>query len=707
MLLVGLVALPALSGFAAAQTKSLKLYYIHTGERAEITYKRNGQYLASGLKKINWHLRDWRRNEPTKMDPKLLDLVWEAYRQSGSKDYIHVISGYRAPASNNLLRSRGRGVAKNSQHTLGKALDFYLPDVKVSKLREIGLKMGVGGVGFYPKSGSPFVHLDTGSVRHWPRMSRQELVRVFPKGDTMHVPTDGKPLARYEQAVAAYERKRKSGKLIPEGPATAGGGNFFQRLAALNNTEDDEEDDSANATAPAPRAVRTQAAPTPAAAEPVAEPAEPDQPQVAALPPSRIPVPMIAPRGTLANQGASIALAAITPTPEPEPAPVAETEVALAREETPEEPIEEVTPTDENQEGIILASLSVPVPAQRPELTIRPAVDTAAQSVADSEIRTDTDDDRPRPDSILVEQADTPEPSSKLALVDSAPDPSPETRGTLVAALTPSEIEDLRSRVTSTLGASRPAAPTPVASIPAAGQPAAKQAISDIRVASLQPAAEQGVKSTVTVPVPQVSPSAIPSTGTATVTAVESDAAIETAPEMEPAESNPAESTIGEPEIRTFKGILLASLPVPRRNPQPVEQIAIAVATAGATPAGNVEKIQVASLETAKPASAKSATVQNTAAQAPTGLVGRTISLDRYSAPLDNTSTIGQFALATQTTIRDLSDVRAPAYGRNVIRQVPDTILVQSFAPQPFGPGSNTFSGRAVNAMNFAKRRIN
>ena len=124
------------AGLASAQTKSLKLYYIHTGEKADIVYKKNGQYIASGLKKINWHLRDWRRNEPTKMDPKLLDLVWEAYRQSGSKGYITVISGYRSPASNSMLRQRGRGVAKNSQHTLGKALDFYLPDVKLSKLRD-------------------------------------------------------------------------------------------------------------------------------------------------------------------------------------------------------------------------------------------------------------------------------------------------------------------------------------------------------------------------------------------------------------------------------------------------------------------------------------------------------------------------------------------------------------------------------------------
>ncbi|MGO4842133.1 DUF882 domain-containing protein, partial [Rhizobiaceae sp. 2RAB30] len=112
----------------------------------------------------------------------------------------HFVSDYLSPATNSLLRSRYNGVAKKSKHMLGKAMDFYLPDVKLKKLREIGLKMQGGGVGYYPTSGSPFVHFDVGNVRHWPKMSRKELVALFPNGKTLHVPSDGKPLPGFEQA---------------------------------------------------------------------------------------------------------------------------------------------------------------------------------------------------------------------------------------------------------------------------------------------------------------------------------------------------------------------------------------------------------------------------------------------------------------------------------------------------------------------------
>jgi len=200
--------------------QSLKLYNIHTKERAEIVFRRNGSYDRAGLRKINAFLRDWREDEPTTMDPALLDLVWDVYRRSGSNDYIHVVSAYRSPKTNGMLRRRSSGVAKNSIHMKGKALDFYLPDVKLAKLRELGLKLHFGGVGYYPTAGAPFVHLDTGSVRHWPRMSRQELVRVFPDGKTMHVPTDGKPLSGYALAKAESEARR-AGKPVAVAAATA------------------------------------------------------------------------------------------------------------------------------------------------------------------------------------------------------------------------------------------------------------------------------------------------------------------------------------------------------------------------------------------------------------------------------------------------------------------------------------------------------
>lgn len=192
-----------------AETRALKIYYVHTNERAQVVFKKNGRYVNSGLKQLNYLLRDWRRNEPTRMDPRLFDLVWQVYQMSGSHDYIHVISGYRSAQTNNMLRIRTAhsGVAKNSQHMLGKAMDFYLPDVNLERLWEIGLRQQAGGVGYYPSSGSPFVHMDVGNVRHWPRMSRRELMALFPDGKTMHIPNDGHPLEHYAQAVAEYRAR--------------------------------------------------------------------------------------------------------------------------------------------------------------------------------------------------------------------------------------------------------------------------------------------------------------------------------------------------------------------------------------------------------------------------------------------------------------------------------------------------------------------
>jgi hypothetical protein len=102
---------------------------------------------------------------------------------------------------------------------LGKAMDFYIPGVKLQTLRALAMQLQVGGVGYYPRSGSPFVHLDVGRVRAWPRMSRQELASIFPNGRTMHVPADGRPLPGYAQAVANHNKHIQSGSI--ENAATA------------------------------------------------------------------------------------------------------------------------------------------------------------------------------------------------------------------------------------------------------------------------------------------------------------------------------------------------------------------------------------------------------------------------------------------------------------------------------------------------------
>jgi uncharacterized protein YcbK (DUF882 family) len=352
---IALMAFISVSGFAHADTRTLKLHFVHTGEKAEITYKRNGKYIDSGLQQANRILRDFRRNEPTKMDPKLLDLVWEVYQASGSRGYINVISAYRSPTTNSMLRSRGRGVAKNSQHTLGRAMDFFLTDVKLSKVREIGLKMGAGGVGFYPTSGSPFVHLDTGRVRHWPRMSRQELARIFPDGKTMHVPTDGKPLPRYEQALAEYKSKGKQSAIVvasAEEPKKKG---FFERLAGGADDEASEDDEG----------------PTPGitSARPVA---------VAA-----------APAETADESGESAALSAGVNAPPPpqaggQAAPVPSAEVGQGAPENvpvPEFP-ERATETAQSDEGgeDELSADRIPVPTRRPEPVMTASVAAPAES---------------------------------------------------------------------------------------------------------------------------------------------------------------------------------------------------------------------------------------------------------------------------------------------------------------------------------------
>lgn len=244
-LLLGALVAPAIMTMgtqAHAETRSLKLYFVHTGEKAVITFKRNGVYDRQGLQQLNRFLRDWRRNQPTKMDPRLFDLIWEVYRKSGSRTYINVVCGFRSPETNSMLRSRTKGVADKSQHILGKAMDFYIPDVKLARLREIGMKMQVGGVGFYPHSGSPFVHMDVGNVRAWPRMSRSDLVRLFPDGRTLHIPTDGKPLPGYQQAMADYKRRVGSThiEIADTGPSKKKG-----FLAALFGGGADEEEDTA------------------------------------------------------------------------------------------------------------------------------------------------------------------------------------------------------------------------------------------------------------------------------------------------------------------------------------------------------------------------------------------------------------------------------------------------------------------------------
>jgi uncharacterized protein YcbK (DUF882 family) len=232
---------------ANGDTRTIHLYHAHTHESISATYLVNGQYDTNVLQQLNWFLRDWRRDEPTNMDPRLFDVVWEAYRSAGAGDQVvNVVSAYRSPETNAMLRARSRAVAKYSQHMLGKAMDTTMPGMPMSQIREIGMRMQRGGVGYYPNAGTPFVHLDVGNVRHWPRMSYDELARLFPDGKTVHLPTNNQPLARYEEARAEIEARGNGAYVVAPRRSV---GNFF---AMLFGGGGGGEEDDAEITAPAP-----------------------------------------------------------------------------------------------------------------------------------------------------------------------------------------------------------------------------------------------------------------------------------------------------------------------------------------------------------------------------------------------------------------------------------------------------------------------
>lgn len=327
------------NAIANGDTRELSFHHMHTGETLTVTFKREGRYDPQGLEKINWLLRDWRRDEPTRMDPQLFDLLWEIHREVDAKEPVTIVSAYRSPQTNAMLRKRGRGVARFSQHMMGKAIDFYIPGVELSDLRIAGLRLERGGVGFYPTSGSPFVHMDTGGIRHWPRMTRDQLARVFPNGKTVHLPADGKPMPGYEIALAALE-KRRPGQIAlasrgapgpdavetdnPERPSVTGRAKTF--IASLFGKGDEEEEETpATPRRRLPAIASLTAGPPPPGSTPAPVAGLPRATASAALAPT-IPAqqtPQLAwqtgPAGTLAPETKPVAMASIIPLPRPRP----------------------------------------------------------------------------------------------------------------------------------------------------------------------------------------------------------------------------------------------------------------------------------------------------------------------------------------------------------------------------------------------------
>jgi len=160
-----LLGLPSWATPLAAPERTLQLYNTHTGEQLAATYWAEGQYLDDEIHSLNHLLRDYRSGDVVAIDRRLFDILYTLQRQTGARGRYEVISGYRSPATNAYLRRTGSGVAKDSLHTKGRAIDVRLNGVALSDLHRAALQLRAGGVGYYQASN--FVHLDTGRVRHW------------------------------------------------------------------------------------------------------------------------------------------------------------------------------------------------------------------------------------------------------------------------------------------------------------------------------------------------------------------------------------------------------------------------------------------------------------------------------------------------------------------------------------------------------------
>jgi uncharacterized protein YcbK (DUF882 family) len=145
--------------------RTLSFYNTHTGERLTICYFADGAYYPDALHRINHILRDHRTGDIKDIDPRLMDLLFSVSRQLGCGTPFHIISGFRSPQTNAMLRRQSSGVAKFSYHMLGRAIDIRLPGCGTGKLRQAFLSRQSGGVGYYPRS--DFVHVDTGDFRSW------------------------------------------------------------------------------------------------------------------------------------------------------------------------------------------------------------------------------------------------------------------------------------------------------------------------------------------------------------------------------------------------------------------------------------------------------------------------------------------------------------------------------------------------------------
>jgi len=163
---LALAALPRQHPLLATHTRrTLKMYNRHTGEKAALTYWQDGHYIQESLIQLDYFLRDHRNDTSIAMSTQLLDGLFLLKEKLGCTQNIDIISGYRSKESNEKLRRVSNGVAKNSFHTRGKAIDIALPNIALNDSYRAARNLKLGGVGRYSNSG--FIHLDTGPIRSW------------------------------------------------------------------------------------------------------------------------------------------------------------------------------------------------------------------------------------------------------------------------------------------------------------------------------------------------------------------------------------------------------------------------------------------------------------------------------------------------------------------------------------------------------------
>lgn len=154
-----------LFGFMDGNAFSLAFRNQHTGEMFAGAYRVGNKYLPDAFDQINVVLRDYRTNDVFPIDPRVIDIIYAAHAKTGAGQPMEILSGYRSPRTNDMLHRSSGGVARNSLHLTGQAVDFRVPGYSTRRLRDVAAKMHAGGVGYY--ASSDFVHVDTGRVRHW------------------------------------------------------------------------------------------------------------------------------------------------------------------------------------------------------------------------------------------------------------------------------------------------------------------------------------------------------------------------------------------------------------------------------------------------------------------------------------------------------------------------------------------------------------